>query len=96
MKKKKEENKKKNNNKTLLANTTEPVSVIQGRPYLSTWRPPRGPLSFAPMMAASSRIDRGHGTPVKNISFWLLFRLTFPWSDLAGQMPNAESTDRSK
>ena len=48
--------------------------------FLSTRRPPCGPMSFTPM-AASSRTDKGVlYLSVKTISFWLFFRLTFPWA----------------
>ena len=47
--------------------------------FLSTWRPPCGPMSFAPM-AASSRMDRGYHYLSKTILFRLFFWLTFSWN----------------
>ena len=46
---------------------------------LSTWRPPLGPMSFAPM-AVSSKIDRVYHNLSKSISFWPFFWLTFKWT----------------
>ena len=49
-------------------------------PFLPTWMPPCGPMSFAPM-AASSRIDRGyHNLSKKTISNRQIFWLTFAWN----------------
>ena len=53
----------------------EPVSLLTA--YLSTWRPPCGHISCAPL-AASSRIDRGYHNLTKAISFWPFLRLPFP------------------
>ena len=57
--------------------STEPVTLPTFG--LSTWRPPWGPMSFAPM-AASSRIDMGYHNLSKTISFWPFFWLTFKWT----------------
>ena len=57
--------------------STERVTSVTAS--LATWRPPCGPMSFAPM-AASSRIDRGYHSLSKSISFWPFFRLTLPWN----------------
>ena len=48
--------------------------------YLSSWIPPYGPMSFAPM-AASSRIDGGDNNLSKTI-IWPFLRFTFLWIDL--------------
>ena len=47
--------------------------------YLSTWGPPWGPMSFAPM-AASRRIDRDINICQKDLIL-VVFRLTSPWND---------------
>ena len=63
-----------------VGHSTEPVTWQTV--CLSTWRPPWGPMSFAPM-AASSRIDRGYHNLSKTISFRPFFRVTILWNDPA-------------
>ena len=58
--------------------STEPVTTVTT--FLPTWRPPCGPMIFAPM-AASSKMDRGYHNLSKTISFRLFFMLTFSWND---------------
>ena len=62
---------------SLLGESTDPVSLPTFG--LSTWMPPWGSMSFAPMLA-SNRIDREHVHLSKTISFWPFFWLTFKWT----------------
>ena len=63
---------------TLLGESTEPVTWQTF--CLSTWRPPWGPMSFAPM-AASSMIDRNVVSRHKLSPIGSFCELTFPWND---------------
>ena len=58
----------------LLGHAMEPFTLLTA--YLSTWGPPWGPMSFAPL-AMCSRIDRGYHNLLKTISFWPFFQVDF-------------------
>ena len=47
-----------------MGESTKPVTLPTF--VLLTWRPPWGPMNFAPM-ATSSRIDRGHVYTCQNL-----------------------------